>query len=140
MLPGGRGHGLVADDAVDLYRTSQTALEGRCPELLKDFLEVRGLGLLNIRAVFGETACRRKMRMKLIVHLQRPQTGAADAANAPAPASAAVQIPGPTAAELREQRRANCATAREVFERLTISRTSFEQVQLNSIRSQSKKK
>lgn len=52
---------------------------------------------------------------------QRPQTGAADAANAPAPASAAVQIPGPTAAELREQRRANCATAREVFERLTIS-------------------
>jgi len=71
-----RGHGLVADDVVEVSRVTSDALEGRCPELLKDFLEVRGLGLLNIRAVFGETACRRKMRMKLIVHLQRPQTGA----------------------------------------------------------------
>ena len=71
-----RGHGLVADDVVEVSRVTLDTLEGRCPELLKDFLEVRGLGLLNIRAVFGETACRRKMRMKLIVHLQRPQTGA----------------------------------------------------------------
>jgi HPr kinase/phosphorylase len=70
-----RGHGLVADDVVEVSRVSTDILEGRCPELLKDFLEVRGLGLLNIRAVFGETACRRKMRMKLIVHLQRPQAG-----------------------------------------------------------------
>jgi HPr kinase/phosphorylase len=68
-----RGHGLVADDVVEVSRVSLDILEGRCPELLKDFIEVRGLGLLNIRAVFGETACRRKMRMKLIVHLQRPQ-------------------------------------------------------------------
>jgi HPr kinase/phosphorylase len=67
-----RGHGLVADDVVEVSRVSLDNLEGRCPELLKDFLEVRGLGLLNIRAVFGETACRRKMRMKLVVHLQRP--------------------------------------------------------------------
>ncbi len=70
-----RGHGLVADDVVEVSRVSIDILEGRCPELLKDFLEVRGLGLLNIRAVFGETACRRKMRLKLIVHLQRPQAG-----------------------------------------------------------------
>lgn len=70
-----RGHGLVADDVVEVSRVTQDALEGRCPDLLKDFLEVRGLGLLNIRAVFGETACRRKMRMKLIVHLQRPVPG-----------------------------------------------------------------
>ena len=70
-----RGHGLVADDVVEVSRVTLDTLEGRCPELLKDFLEVRGLGLLNIRAVFGETACRRKMRMKLIVHLQRPQAG-----------------------------------------------------------------
>ena len=69
-----RGHGLVADDVVEVSRVSLDILEGRCPELLRDFIEVRGLGLLNIRAVFGETACRRKMRMKLIVHLQRPQT------------------------------------------------------------------
>ncbi|WP_326534776.1 HPr(Ser) kinase/phosphatase [Pseudorhodoferax sp.] len=69
-----RGHGLVADDAVDLYRISQTALEGRCPELLRNLLEVRGIGLLDIKAIFGETAVRRKMRLKLIVHLVRKET------------------------------------------------------------------
>ncbi|SHM06831.1 HPr(Ser) kinase/phosphatase [Rhizobacter sp. OV335] len=69
-----RGHGLVADDAVDLFRTSQTALEGRCPELLMNLLEVRGIGLLDIKAIFGETAVRRKMRLKLIVHLVRKET------------------------------------------------------------------
>ena len=69
-----RGHGLVADDAVDLYRVSQTGLEGRCPELLLNLLEVRGIGLLDIKAIFGETAVRRKMRLKLIVHLVRKET------------------------------------------------------------------
>ena len=69
-----RGHGLVADDAVDLYRISQTGLEGRCPELLMNLLEVRGIGLLDIKAIFGETAVRRKMRLKLIVHLVRKET------------------------------------------------------------------
>ncbi len=69
-----RGHGLVADDAVDLYRVSQTALEGRCPELLLNLLEVRGIGLLDIKSIFGETAVRRKMRLKLIVHLVRKET------------------------------------------------------------------
>jgi HPr kinase/phosphorylase len=69
-----RGHGLVADDAVDIYRISQTALEGRCPALLQNLLEVRGIGLLDIKAIFGETAVRRKMRLKLIVHLVRKET------------------------------------------------------------------
>jgi HPr kinase/phosphorylase len=69
-----RGHGLVADDAVDLYRVSQTAIEGRCPDLLLNLLEVRGIGLLDIKAIFGETAVRRKMRLKLIVHLVRKET------------------------------------------------------------------
>jgi HPr kinase/phosphorylase len=69
-----RGHGLVADDAVDLFRVSQTSLDGRCPELLLNLLEVRGIGLLDIKAIFGETAVRRKMRLKLIVHLVRKET------------------------------------------------------------------
>ena len=69
-----RGHGLVADDAVDLYRINQTTLEGRCPALLQNLLEVRGIGLLDIQAIFGETAVRRKMRLKLIVHLVRKET------------------------------------------------------------------
>ena len=66
-----RGHGLVADDVVEMARIAPTTIEGRCPGMLRDFLEVRGLGLLNIRTIFGETASRRKMKLKLIVHLQK---------------------------------------------------------------------
>jgi HPr kinase/phosphorylase len=69
-----RGHGLVADDAVDLYRINQATIEGKCPALLQNLLEVRGIGLLDIQAIFGETAVRRKMRLKLIVHLVRKET------------------------------------------------------------------
>ncbi|MDR2165500.1 MAG: HPr(Ser) kinase/phosphatase [Zoogloeaceae bacterium] len=66
-----KGHGLVADDVVELARIAPTTLEGRCPGMLQDYLEVRGLGLLNIRTIFGETAARRKMKLKLIVYLQK---------------------------------------------------------------------
>ena len=83
-----RGHGLVADDVVEVARIAPDTLEGRCPELLKDFIEVRGLGLLNIRTVFGETACRRRMRLRLICHLQRPQSGVPQAARLPLDAQA----------------------------------------------------
>jgi len=65
-----RGHGLVADDVVELRRIAPETLEGRCPPMLRDYLEVRGLGMLNIRTIFGETAVRRRKNMKLIVHLQ----------------------------------------------------------------------
>jgi HPr kinase/phosphorylase len=68
-----RGHGLVADDNVELYLIAPETLEGRCPMLLKDFLEVRGLGVLNIRTIFGETAVRPKMNLKLIAHLEKPK-------------------------------------------------------------------
>jgi HPr kinase/phosphorylase len=78
-----RGHGLVADDCVEISRIAPTVLEGRCPELLKDFLEVRGLGVLNIRTVFGETACRRKMKLQLVVHLQKQVTGLPEATRMP---------------------------------------------------------
>ena len=66
-----RGHGLVADDVVELARIAPTTIGGRCPGMLRDYLEVRGLGLLNIRTIFGETAARRKMKLKLIVQLQK---------------------------------------------------------------------
>ncbi len=70
-----RGHGLVADDVVEVSRIAAGTLEGRCPPMLKDFIEVRGLGLLNIRTIFGETAVRRKMKLRLIAHLQRQPGG-----------------------------------------------------------------
>jgi len=69
-----RGHGLVADDVVEIDRIGPNSLEGRCPTLLQGLLEVRGLGLIDIKTVFGETAVRRKMRLKLIVHLVRRST------------------------------------------------------------------
>jgi len=67
-----RGHGLVADDVVEISRIAPTTLEARCPPILKDFIEVRGLGLINIRAIYGETAVRPKMKLKLVAHLERP--------------------------------------------------------------------
>src|SRR3954467_466237 len=70
-----RGHGLVADDVVEISRIAVNTLEGRCPPMLKDFLEVRGLGLLNIRTIFGETAVRRKMKLRLVAHLERQALG-----------------------------------------------------------------
>jgi HPr kinase/phosphorylase len=73
-----RGHGLVADDVVEVSRIGGGALEGRCPALLKDFIEVRGLGVLNIRTIFGETAVRRKMKLRLVTHLSRIPSSSRD--------------------------------------------------------------
>lgn len=78
-----RGHGLVADDIVEISRVAPGTLEGRYPDMLKDFLEVRGLGILNIRTVFGEAACRRKMKIKLVVHLRKPLPGIPEATRLP---------------------------------------------------------
>jgi len=87
-----RGHGLVADDVVDFARTAPDTIEGRCPQLLANLLEVRGLGLLDIKAIFGETAVRRKMKLRLIVELQR---AAASETNERLPlAGAAVEVLG----------------------------------------------
>src|SRR5438128_8057525 len=78
-----RGHGLVADDIVEISRIAANTLDGRCPPMLKDFLEVRGLGLLNIRTIFGETAVRPKMKLKLVTHLERPHAGGRDSERLP---------------------------------------------------------
>jgi HPr kinase/phosphorylase len=69
-----RGSGLIADDVVELYRLGPESIEGRCPPLLRDYLEVRGLGILNIRTIFGEAALRPRKNIKLIVHLERPSS------------------------------------------------------------------
>lgn len=67
-----RDHRLVADDAVELRHVAPETLEGSCPALIRDFLEVRGLGILNIRYLFGETAVKLKKNLKLIVELVQP--------------------------------------------------------------------
>jgi HPr kinase/phosphorylase len=68
-----RGHRLVADDVVELKHVAPDILEGSCPTLIRDFLEVRGLGILNIRFLFGETAVKLQKNLKLIVELVRPE-------------------------------------------------------------------
>jgi HPr kinase/phosphorylase len=95
-----RGHGLVADDVVELSRIAVNTLEGRCPPMLKDFLEVRGLGLLNIRTIFGETAVRRKMKLRLIAHLERPSAPARHAAERLPLAALSEEILGVTVAKV----------------------------------------
>jgi HPr kinase/phosphorylase len=71
-----RGHRLVADDIVDFFRISPERLEGRCPALLQDFLEVRGLGILNIRELFGDNAVKPTKPLDLIVQLEMANTQA----------------------------------------------------------------
>jgi HPr kinase/phosphorylase len=66
-----RGHRLIADDVPEFARIAPDTLHGSCPPLLADFLEVRGLGVLNIRAMFGDSAVRRKKELNLVVDLQR---------------------------------------------------------------------
>ena len=65
-----RGHRLIADDIVDFYRIAPERIEGRCPALLQDFLEVRGLGILNIRALFGDNAVKPTKPLDLIIALE----------------------------------------------------------------------
>jgi len=70
-----RGHALVADDAPEFRRLSPDTVEGSSPEILKDFLEVSGLGVLNIRAMYGNAAIRHRKRLELIINLE-PLTSA----------------------------------------------------------------
>lgn len=66
-----RNHRLIADDAVDFIKVGPDVLVGECPKALTDYLEVRGLGILDVRAMFGETAVRHKKKLHLIVHLKK---------------------------------------------------------------------
>jgi HPr kinase/phosphorylase len=70
-----RGHGLVADDVVELQQIAPDTIQSRCPPMLRDFLEVRGLGVLNIRSIFGETAVRPRKALRLIVQLEPFEPG-----------------------------------------------------------------
>lgn len=65
-----RGHRLIADDIIDFYKVAPDRLEGRCPGLLQDFLEVRGLGVLNVRELFGDSAVKPSKPLDLIIQLE----------------------------------------------------------------------
>jgi len=66
-----RGHRLVADDTVEVRLRAESIVIGACPELTRHHMEVRGLGLINIRDLFGVASTRTSKRVELVVHLER---------------------------------------------------------------------
>jgi HPr kinase/phosphorylase len=66
-----RGHRLVADDTVDVRRRAESILIGSCPELTRHHMELRGLGLINIKELFGIASTRSSKRVELVVQLER---------------------------------------------------------------------
>jgi HPr kinase/phosphorylase len=66
-----RGHRLVADDTVEVRRRGETVVIGACPELTRHHMEVRGLGVINIRDLFGVASTRTSKRVELVVQLER---------------------------------------------------------------------
>ena len=67
-----RGHRLIADDAPEFTQISPDIIDGTCPEALQDCLEVRGLGVLNVRSMFGDSAVKLNKFLRLIIHLDVP--------------------------------------------------------------------
>jgi HPr kinase/phosphorylase len=66
-----RGHRLVADDTVEIRRRQQTILIGTCPELTQHHMELRGLGVINVKELFGIASTRSSKRVELVVQLER---------------------------------------------------------------------
>jgi HPr kinase/phosphorylase len=69
-----RGHRLVADDAVEIRRRAESIVIGTCPELTRHHMEVRGIGVINIREMFGVSSTRSSKRVELVVQLERWDT------------------------------------------------------------------
>ncbi|MGM9638975.1 MAG: HPr(Ser) kinase/phosphatase [Butyricicoccaceae bacterium] len=65
-----RGHRLVADDAVDIKRVSAKSLVGSAPELIRYFMELRGIGIVDVRRLFGMGAVKPTEKIDLIINLE----------------------------------------------------------------------
>src|SRR5712691_11736018 len=66
-----RGHRLVADDTVEVRRRQETILIGMCPELTRHHMELRGLGVINVKELFGVASTRSSKRIEVVVQLER---------------------------------------------------------------------
>lgn len=71
----GRGHRLVADDTVEVKVRGESVLIGSCPDLTRHYVEIRGLGLVNVTDLFGVAATRSSKRIELVVQLERWEMG-----------------------------------------------------------------
>ena len=70
-----RGHRLVADDTVEVRRRAESVLIGTCPELTRFHMEIRGLGVVNVKDLFGVASTRSSKRVELVVQLERWEEG-----------------------------------------------------------------
>lgn len=66
-----RGHRLVADDAVEIRRTAQTTLYGQSPENIRHFIELRGIGIINARKLFGMGAIKLLEKIDMVINLEQ---------------------------------------------------------------------
>ena len=87
-----RGHRLVADDVVELRRRGETMVIGNCPELTRHHMEVRGLGVINIRDLFGVASTRASKRVELVVQLERWEPPAPSGGTSPAQGNGGEEI------------------------------------------------
>ena len=72
-----RGHRLIADDAVDIKRISKDELIGSAPELIRYYMELRGIGVINVRHIYGVGAVKPEASIDLVVKMERWEDGKA---------------------------------------------------------------
>ena len=70
-----RGHRLIADDAVEIKRVSATTLVGRAPDIIRHYVELRGIGIVDVRRLFGMGAVKETEKIDLIINLEPWQDG-----------------------------------------------------------------
>ncbi len=73
-----RSHRLIGDDAPEMTQIAPDVIDGTCPPILQDCLEVRGIGVLNVRAMFGDDSVKANKYLRLIVHLKLMPNGVVD--------------------------------------------------------------
>ena len=70
-----RGHRLIADDAVEIKKVSATTLVGKAPELIRHYVELRGIGIVDVRRLFGMGAVKETEKIDLVINLENWQQG-----------------------------------------------------------------
>lgn len=70
-----RGHRLVADDAVEIRKVSDASLIGSSPEIIRHFVEVRGIGIIDVKEIFGMGAIKNEQRIDMVIHLEQWEKG-----------------------------------------------------------------
>ncbi len=70
-----RGHRLIADDAVEIRRVSATTLVGRAPEIIRHYVELRGIGIVDVRRLFGMGSVKLTEKIDMVINLEAWQDG-----------------------------------------------------------------